>query len=258
MSDEIDNIPEIPATASPIAPGTTDRNGVPFDPARHLPKAHPRTGRWMPRGGRKPKNALPSSLSTSSPPDHTAATPEGSQPPISSPSPADSPAAPVSPEPPPPSFADIEQAAGPTEPTPSKAPDAKAELVDNVEAQADGAWRAVYALLGIITGAPEETTRSGAAHANNRDALASWMREADFRIKGWKAFAVSAVAYIAETFSRPKSAAKAKGWRAAWFARSGPAQAPKPAPVEAPAAPITPPPTAAVDPSVPTIPDFAK
>jgi hypothetical protein len=57
-------------------------------------------------------------------------------------------------------------------------------MIDAAEQQADTLWRALYSVAGAATGAPEETTRTGAAHANNRAALAAWMIESNIKIKG--------------------------------------------------------------------------
>ena len=43
-----------PVSAPPIPGVTADSGGTPFDPLRHLAKKNPTSGRWMPRGGRKP------------------------------------------------------------------------------------------------------------------------------------------------------------------------------------------------------------
>jgi hypothetical protein len=61
MSDLADSITPPPAAASAVAPGTPDRKGHPFDPARHIPKMSKAGGTWIPkspgRGGNKPKSA---------------------------------------------------------------------------------------------------------------------------------------------------------------------------------------------------------
>ncbi len=51
MPDSADSFIPPPSNASPIAPGTLDDHGTPFDANRHLPKKHPKTKRWQPRGG---------------------------------------------------------------------------------------------------------------------------------------------------------------------------------------------------------------
>jgi hypothetical protein len=208
MSDEIDQLPEIPATASAIAPGTIDRQGTPFDPARHIPKMHPLTGRWMPKGGRKPKNASTASVSvfSASVPTDTplkAITPTAdSSPPTAAriePSAA-------------PSLADIERAANAPAPAEAaqaaeKVEDARAVMVDAAEAQASTIWKCVYAVTGGVTGAPEESTRTGAAHANLCSALSAWMVESNIRIKGVWGLIIAVVCYFAETGTKPKTRA---------------------------------------------------
>lgn len=215
--DLADNITPTPAGSSPVAPGTLDRKGVPFDPARHIPKERKVTGGWMPRGGRKAKAASaagsssePASLfpegSPSSPPTPSAPSPGADTPPTP----------PPAAETPPPSFADIERAAG--APTPdAKAVEANAVVVENLEMQADTIWKGAYALLGIATGAPDETGRTGAAHANNRDVLAAWMKESGIRLKGGWALLIVVITYLSETGTKPKTAQKVSKWKAWLF-----------------------------------------
>ncbi len=65
-----------PAAASPEGPEpglTRDSAGIPFDAEKHLPKTHPRTGRWMPKGG---KRAAPAPESPSFVPEDAPAKPE--------------------------------------------------------------------------------------------------------------------------------------------------------------------------------------
>lgn len=230
MSDEIDSIPEIPPAASAIAPGTPDRNGVPFDPSRHISKKHPVTGRWMPRGGRKPKIVLPSSSSTSSPPVGTDLDTKAPSMP-SPPSPADSPAEIPAPAP---SFADIERAAGPAAPpvNPSAAPDenpapgATFEIVESADDIAEIVSMGIYNLAGFVFDAPDEWALSGTEHGRARKAIAAYVRSKGGTISAGKSLVLLAVAYTLRGLSKPKSRIKAREWtakiRAALFAKKAP------------------------------------
>lgn len=112
-----------------------DSKGTPFDAAKHLPKKNAKTGRWMPRGGRKPKSQT------------LQATPNVQTVPP--------PAAPVTPDPQPtapqpepmPNFDDIEKASG-------KAPEAQAEIVnDNATAETIiGVVQTALVLIGAEEG----------------------------------------------------------------------------------------------------------
>lgn len=252
MPDKIDSIPQLPANTSAIAPGTTDRAGAPFDPARHVAKQHPRTGRWMPRGGRKPKTASSSSVSTSPSQASTAGTAAQPEPlPPSSPSPADSPA-PLPFDAPAPSFADIEKAAGPVAPAPAdpaaeaKAKDAQVELMESADDVAEIVSNGIYNLVGFIFDAPEEWGLAGAEHNRARKAIAAYVRSRGGQISPGKALVILAAAYLLRGLAKPKSKAKAKEWtaqiRASLFAKSRPVQpvAPvvEPVPVVEPAAPV--------------------
>ena len=90
-------------------------------------------------------------------------------------------------------------------------PLARAVVVDLAEQQADTLWRALYSVGGVVTGAPEETTRTGVAHANNRAALAAWMVESNIRIKGVWGLVIVVICYFSETGTKPKTRA--------WFTR---------------------------------------
>lgn len=63
-SAPVASAPGAPAAApaapiSPTASAETDSAGRAFDPAKHLPRKNPTSGRWMPKGGRKPRTAAP-------------------------------------------------------------------------------------------------------------------------------------------------------------------------------------------------------
>jgi len=209
MSDEADSIIPPPAAASPVAPGTLDRQGTPFNPVRHIAKQHPRTGRWMPKGGRKAAPPAAASATTeTAPADQSTETTPPNPAPVSHGGGGATP-----------SLDAIERAAAadPTETAGQKAVDGKAVLVENIDQQADTLWRGLYNLLGVVTGAPEEATRSGAAHVSNRDVLAAWMRESGIRLGGKWALLISVVTYFTETANKPKTSEKVSGWKARLF-----------------------------------------
>lgn len=230
MSDEIDNIPEIPAGASPIAPGTLDRHGVPFDPARHIARQHPTSGRWMPRGGRKPKAASPFSGSTSSPPESTGA----DTPPPSPPSPAGSPAA----SEPAPSFDDIEKAAA------EPAKPANAELVDDKDAELspEGTGeilaRAGYAVTGAVIGNHKAATATGAEHANIKRVVGAYCRHRGIVFVGTLALIGTFIAYLLDDLRREVVVERIKAFfRAKPGPRTSTPSAPEKTRETAPAAP---------------------
>jgi hypothetical protein len=189
MSDIIDQIPEIPPGASSVPPGTLAK-GVPFDPARHIPRTNPKTGAWMPKGGRKPKTASESSGSTSSQPGST----EPAQPELFTPSdtsPIDSPAAP--------SFEDIEKAAGPVaSETPSPAPGAAPSGDATLPAEAAGeiGARAVYAITGAVIGNHKAATASGAEHKNITAVITAYAKHRGWAAVGLVALIGTLVAYL--------------------------------------------------------------
>lgn len=191
MSDEIDQQPEIPAAASPIAPGTPDKSAkaTPFDPARHIPKMHPKHGYWMPKGGRTktPKSAAPSSGSTSSPQANTGE----EQPELFTPSPASPAASHVAP-----SFDDIERAAG----APATAAPAAAAPAGDASLPAEAAGeigaRAVYAITGAVIGNHKAATASGAEHKNITAVITAYARHRGWAVVGPLALLGTLVAYL--------------------------------------------------------------
>ena len=196
MSDTIDQITAPPASASPIAPGTLSRSGVPFDPARHIPKQHPRSGGWMPRGGRKPKAGRAAAPSPSLPPSSSLV--DSSPPPSGSPGEPSAPAA----EPPPPaaapSFDDIERAAGapaPSEPLPgAAAPSGDAALP--AEASAEIACRALYAVTGAVIGDHKAATAGAAEHKSLTNVATAYIRHRGWAMVGFIAIVGTLLAYI--------------------------------------------------------------
>jgi hypothetical protein len=221
-------------TATEPTTGELDAKGNSFDASKHLPRKHPHTGRWMPRGGRKPKLApAPAVASLDASP--AAETPPSDQQP-GQPIPADTPPA-SSPEPAP-SFADIEHAAGKDTPP---APDAKpgnAELVDDKDATlspedtGELASRALYAVTGAIVGDHKKAAAVGAEHANIKRVAAAYCRHRGFAVVGGLALTFTVLAYFLGDARREAVTEKFK----ALFARKS---APKPvsAPAVAPSAP---------------------
>lgn len=182
MSDIIDSITPPPAAASPVAPGTPDRKGNPFDPARHIPKMHPKHGYWITRspgrGGRKEKPAAPSSSESAS------LFPADSAPSHSMPPPAPT-AAPA------PSFDDIEKAAGPTAPVEGApgagaAPSGDAALP--AESSAEIGVRALYAITGVVIGDHKAATAGAAEHKSIVAVATAYIRH-----RGWTAVGIVAV-----------------------------------------------------------------
>lgn len=216
MSDTIDQIPEIPAGASPVAPGTLAK-GVPFDPARHIPRTNPKTGAWMPKGGRKPKTAAPSSGSTSSPPAPTepatsansSPSPAGSPgasvkiddliPLADAPKPAPAPGAPAQPpQPGPAPIPDVgpsDAPAGNGTPAPGAAPAPGRDVNMGHEAAGELAARVVYSVTGAVTGNHKAATATGDEHKNIKSAFAAFFAHRGVAFVGGVALVLVIVAY---------------------------------------------------------------
>jgi hypothetical protein len=183
MSDEIDQQPQIPESASPIAPGTPDKHGTPFNPAIHIPKMHPRSGRWMPKGGRTKKPAAIASVTTETTEQTTTAESQSKE--------TAPPAAP--------SFDDIERAAGPAA---SDTPAATATVSPSgdaalpAEAAGEIGARAVYAITGAVIGNHKAATASGAEHKNITAVITAYARHRGWAIVGPLALLGTLVAYL--------------------------------------------------------------
>jgi hypothetical protein len=172
--------------ASQPAAGTLDAKGTPFDPSRHIPRTHPRTGAWMPRGGRKAGVTPPASAN----PGIAQTTP--STPPPASYIPAE--------EPPPPSA---------DEPKPSTPP---APEVDHSDDAGEVVCSSVEVIAGIIFDAPEDCTPSAVEHKNMVRAVAAYIRA-----KGWQATAGVGLllmfgAYLLRVLRKPKPNAAVRRW----------------------------------------------
>jgi hypothetical protein len=172
--------------ASQPAAGTLDAKGTPFDPSRHIPRTHPRTGAWMPRGGRKAGATPPASANPG-----TAQTAPDAPPPASY-IPAE--------EPPPPQSSDAKPS---TPPAPE---------VDHSDDAGEVVCSSVEVIAGIIFDAPEDCTPSAVEHKNMVRAVAAYIRA-----KGWQATAGVGLllmfgAYLLRVLRKPKPNAAVRRW----------------------------------------------
>jgi len=185
-----------------IAPGALDRRGVPFDPARHIPKTHPFTGGWMPRGGRRPRTASPSSPSISAPPGR----PVTGAPAEPSPSsPAASPA-----------WSESERATTKPAPAPDPekngAPFAAVEIVDRSEDAAEVTCRAMETVAGFAWEAPDEWAMSNAERSNAVKALAAWLRAKGWTTTGGWSVLIMFAAWFLKNVGKKESAKRTQTW----------------------------------------------
>ena len=165
VADKID--PDFP---KPAGNAEVDGRGVPFDPARHLPRKHPKTGVWLPKGGRKPKAQVsPGSSSSPLPAGGSAAD-------VSTPG-ADQSAG---------SFiADEKTALPPAEsPVGSAAPDAQVEVVDHADDAAEIITRGAQFGAGLVFDDPDAGTVPAGEHKHMTKATAAYIRA-----KNWQASA---------------------------------------------------------------------
>lgn len=222
-------IPTSPAPAAAPAPTPSgnvrkDAAGVPFDPARHLEKMHPHSGRWMPRAQKGVKKRSASSAGTFS----------GSSPGANS---NVSPPAPVSfiPATPPPAPAELVDESKPAETA------EPLQVVDHSDDAAEVGVRAVQFGLGVVLDAPEDVTPAAAEHRQMVKTVSAYVRA-----KGWQATAgvglvIMFAAYVLRVLNRPRPMAKVRGWFSldapAAASKAAPASAPKPDEPRAPAAP---------------------
>ncbi len=171
-----------PAPAAPTS-GETDAGGVPFDPAKHTGKKHPKTGRWMPRGGRKPghKSADPAPAGAAwSDAERAAAT---------------APATPANAE----LIDDGHPAPAPGAPPVAKAKDA-----------AEVACRSIYAVVGAVTKSGAEAKADPEDHENLRDTAAAYIESKGWTFVGLFAVGIALLAYFLRIGERPKVSAWAK------------------------------------------------
>lgn len=220
-----DDMPTNPATGRPwtaaeVAAVPANKFGTAFNPRKHMPPPLDKAGRFKNRGvGRKARqmNLGPFQTPTTAPKPQPA-------PPVAEKRPKIAPPL-------------VLPAAGTPPPANGQETPRPAEILgeDPSQAQAEATARLLYAVTGTATGAPEEATRTGAAHSNMRDALAAWMKQAGIRFSAGWMFIFTILLYVAETFQKPKSREVGRTWLA-WMHK-------KPAPVNvtatAPAAPAT-------------------
>lgn len=173
------------ASSASTSANAVDDAGTPFDGTRHLPKKHPRTGRWLPRGGRKPRAATttPSTdASTSQPPPPSF----------------------IPPQPPPPP----ESAAQP----PPKSEASSAQAVDHSEDAGEVLCSAVEVAAGVIFDAPEDCTPPVAEHKNMVRAVAAYVRSRGWHIAAGLGVGLMFAAYLLRVVRKPKPGAKLRSW----------------------------------------------
>jgi len=254
MADEIDSIPQIPSNASAIRPGTLDRIGRPFDPAKHLPRQHPRSGAWMPKGGRKALTATtaPAVSAPAAPAGPVSADPTealgramaADMPPVSG-APAAAPQVGKAPT----RAAATPAPAGPfIAPEPRAAPAVDLDATDRTppalspEATGELAARALYGVTGAFLGDHTKATATGAEHANIKAAGAAYARSVDLKIVGGLALVLTVLAYLIDDKRRGNVIDRIRALLTP--KKPAPIHAPaveiEPAPAPAPAAPAEP------------------
>lgn len=216
--------PAVPPAADPADPLQLDKAGVPFDAAKHLRRKHPATGRWMPKGGRRPKSAtFPSTPAAEGPPPPAPSFVPKVAPPPPAPSPDAEPSASAGPAPEP--------------------------VADHSREAGECAAHALQFLAGTVFDAHADCAASPGEHRGMVEAFAAYVRS-----KGWQATAGAAtflvvVAYLLRVIRKDKPRAKLSAWiaeaRAATAKNVTPPEnrpaaptpaAPAPAPAPVPAA----------------------
>jgi len=173
----------VPHTVGDIA-SEADAAGVPYDPTRHLHRRHPSTGRWMPRGGRRPKS---SSSAASGAGGVSYIPPEVPAPPPSS-----------------------EDAKTPGASSADAARSAESE--DQADAAGECAARALQFSAGVVFDAPDDCTPAGPEHRGMVRAFAAYIRA-----KGWQGTAGTAVflviaAWLLRVLTKEKPRSTIRGW----------------------------------------------
>lgn len=149
-------------------------------------------GLFMPRGGRKPKNAA-------------AAPGSGPVAPAADPWTAAERAATVAPPP----------VAQPGEPEASAKPESAPPPVGSSSSAAEVGCRALYAAAGLATGAPEKSVPPAAEHKNYVEAVSQYIDYRGWRFVGGLALAIMGLAYVLRLMSLPEvkeSLRKKYGW----------------------------------------------
>jgi|JI10StandDraft_1071094.scaffolds.fasta_scaffold111619_4 hypothetical protein len=210
-----------PAPAPTVATGTLDDCGRAFDPARHLPRKHPRGGHWLPKGGRKPGAA-------------TKATPAA----VASFIPAKVPAALIDPSAP-----QINEMESPRPAAPG---------VDHAADAGEVAARAVQLTAGIVLKAPKETTASPAEHRHMVEATAAYIRSKNWQAAAGVGLLLMFGAWLLKVLQQPGPHATVSGW----LKGEAPPAPPSPATPAAPARPApaaTPGPQSDLPPNLPPL-----
>lgn len=177
----------VPAAPSPALDSSkVDGAGVVFDPARHIDRMNAKTGRWMPRGGRKPGSVAAGG---------------------STPAPAAKPAPSFIPDQvPPPPAAEAEAAKpGPAAGEPAPGP-------DNSEDAAECAARALQFAAGTVFDDHAAATPPPKEHESMVRGFAAFIRS-----KGWQATAGVAVviivaAWLMRVLQKDKPREKVRSW----------------------------------------------
>lgn len=221
-----------PADAAPLSP-EVDSGGRPFDPARHVPKKNPKTGRWMPRSpgrsGRLGSASSPSSSSAQSAHGGTPPAEPSPSAPTASYIPTDIPEQPAS-------------AAAPGAGAPA-APALPVDPVASPEAVAEVYCRGLYSTFGTLTGAPEEAEPTAKEHANLSATLAAYIAARGWQTRGGWAVLLEILGYLFRTGAKPRTRERVAVW---WSKLRAPKQAaPRPVAPAAPASPANPAPAAA-------------
>lgn len=200
--------PSMPA-ASPGAAVSVDGRGKAFDPKVHRtnPDGSPfvgKHGRFMPRGGRKPKPRAPLPTVEPSKPAQPAepARPEPSKP--SAPLPA-------------PDFSDVRRIVGNggAQPSAPGAEFAAVEVVESIshETSAEGYLRSGYVVAdAILSGRGEWQPEAQSEHDGLKASLVSLLKALDAKPHPVLAFCLAALAYVLKRARQPRTAATLVRW----------------------------------------------
>lgn len=164
-----------PAPTTPIE-GEKDSAGVVWDAVRHIRAKNKHTGRWMPRGGRRP------GVPAKSPPAKTESF-----------VPAVVPAPPAEINP-------------PAETTPS------APVVDHSTDAGEVIAQATQLTAGIVLKAPEETRASPAEHKHMVEATAAYIRSKGWQAAAGIGLLLMFTAWLLKVMQRPKARETVAGW----------------------------------------------
>lgn len=189
--------------AAPVVESNVEKDarGVPFDPACHLNKKHPVSGRWMPKGGRKKKvKGATSDVSTSQPSSSEKSAGSGS---TTTPPPSAS------------FIPDEKSVTGQADATGSKsqpAPDARAEIVDHADDAAEVVTRGAQFGAGLVFDDPDAGKVTDGEHQNMRKATAAYIRTKGWQASAGVALALVFVAWFLRIVNKPGPQAKVKSW----------------------------------------------